>query len=242
MSEHLTNHDAAEVLGLWQTLGQYLQVHVEADHTPPADPRSDTTVMVIIANTAPAAPEWPEIVFVGVKVDVPLKSGNKLRAGSSKRGGKELPSPPIEPLHNYEGSVQPEPPEVLHPGQFITFEYTCPFNELPALEFQVQGTVSPYRFFRRLDYKRVPTELTKPTALPRLRVFNEIQIHRLLHSALTALPSLGPGTTLAELQPLPVCFRVRIQKSNNRSKGCSILHGTNLGSTSSHLAAPRINT
>ncbi len=183
-------------------------------------------VKVIVSNNAPAVPDCPRIVFMGVGLSVTYlgeASGNPSpsqwrihRLEPEKTTGLEgLPWQGDDkfkrlwerPYNRINGQDFPEATpderahgEVLFPGQSIIFEVDVLPQVVPCLQFRVEGTVSRRHLFHHQETLVMPEALTKPVAVAAFSDLNGMELHRVLDSVLVSMPAFNGDTRLAEVQ------------------------------------------
>jgi hypothetical protein len=182
-----------------------------------------TKVKVIVSNTAPATPDWPKIVFIGVRLSVISlgETGNVSPLQFIVRQVKPDETPALqEPpwqqddkfkellqMHYIQGPYFPDATpderthgEVLFPGQSVVFEMDVPPQVIPYLQFHVDGTVSRRHLFHYQETLVILEALTKPIAVAALCDLNAIELHRVLDSVIASMPDFNGDTRLAEVQ------------------------------------------
>ena len=68
MSGDERTKDPPDAVLLWRSLRDFLEVEIEVDAPEPATPNSQVTVRATVTNATPDDPDWPEIVFEGVRL------------------------------------------------------------------------------------------------------------------------------------------------------------------------------
>ena len=190
-----------EAVSLWKALRKFLDCAVSVETGEAPEAATPATIRVTITNTAPSGPDWPEIVFMGIKVEGGPYRVRRREEPTITHSGPGPSLPHVERLKGSDGSVDPEVEPILEPGHSITYEYTCTYSQVPSFAARIEATVSPYRFFRYYQAIRAPTTYSKPAVLAYLRAFNDLNVHSVLHSIIEA-PKPGPDTTLGELRKL----------------------------------------
>ena len=184
MSGDERTKDPPDAVLLWRSLRDFLEVEIEVDAPEPATPNSQVTVRATVTNATPDDPDWPEIVFEGVRLSFKVDS----EVGSPKLGRLESASS-------------------------ASHEFTCHYSELPGLEVGVAGSVDHHKFFRTERSHKIALAHTRPTVLAFVNSFNELSVHQPLESAAKAVQGLGADTPLSSLQSanadLGVCPRIR---------------------------------
>ena len=220
MAKDSGTHDPTEAVDLWKGIREYLTVDVHVDAPTSPEPASVVKIKVSIKNTAPAGPDWPEVAFMGVGLEV-HPNGNRRARDSLKAMviGEGASSPPLKAVGGYD-SVLPETKDgsLLESGQTIVYEFECPFRELPALEFRAEGTLSYHRFFRFLNSPRLPASYLRPTVLPFVRDFNKLDVHHALDVASDSVGRLGPGSTLAQVQAVNADLSTGIEEAEETQR------------------------
>ena len=155
---------------LWRQLREYLQVEMEVgpkemiafyQGVGRSHELEAVNVKVEVSNRAPAGPDYPNTVFLGVG----------LSAGDLRRtSGRNIPSW-LRDIRTYkvEDSVSQQTTfvravseqhyrdvtsdekrfgDVLFPGQSIKYEVNIPFEDYPHFGLRVEGGVSRRHFFR----------------------------------------------------------------------------------------------
>lgn len=184
-----------------------------------------TKVKIVVSNTAPAFPDWPKIVFMGIGLSV-ISLGETETISPRQLTSREvkpdetpaLKGPPWQQDDKFKGLLQirhhrvhgqdfPDVTsderthgEVLFPGQSVIFEMDVPPQEVPYLQFCVDGTVSRRHLFHCQETLVMPETLTKPIAVAALRDLNAIELHRVMDSVIASMPDFNSDTRLAEVQ------------------------------------------
>lgn len=90
----------------------------------------------------------------------------------------------------------------LAPEESASYEHHCAYSDLPDLEYEIEGSVSPEEFFRVRRASSLPNDPPQLTLVAYLQVFNEMMIHGWLDSTIKLFPVPGADTTLGEMQSL----------------------------------------
>ncbi len=212
----------------YRQLQSYLKTQMEIGGSESAQSgtgqQQATKVKITVSNTAPDSPDWPKIVFMGVGLSVANFGGYwNISPPFPSRVSRpdetpELEGPPWqhdEKFKNllairYRSIVGQDFPdatpderthgEALFPGQSVVYEMDVPSQEIPYLQFRVEGTVSRRHLFHYQETLVMPETFTKPLALAALRALNAIDIHRALDSVIASMPDFNSDTRLAEIQ------------------------------------------
>jgi len=215
---------STELLHSCQSLRGYLAVLIEQDSERPS------VLRIQIRNTAPVSPDWPKIVFTGVRVSLAHTGGASLQTGDLKtrtsRGSKEEePAAAATPWQhdeklksllrinyvpiNREGSSADFPDltpnernhgEALFPGEFVIFEVDIKPEHLPHVQFRVEGTVSRRHLFHCEEVFSMPEAFTKPLAVRALQDYAAFDLHEPLESAIKSMPEFESDPRLKEVQ------------------------------------------
>jgi len=190
-----------------------------------ADKQPTNKVKIKVSNTAPDVLDRPKVVFMGVGLSVAGLDNTRTISPrkviiSEVRPDEtpELQGPPWQHdakfkellqirYHRIIGQDFPEATsdesthgKVLFPGQSVIFEMDVPPQEIPNLQFRVDGTVSRRHLFHFQDKLVMPETLTKPVAIGAFRDFNAIEIHKALDSVTASMPDFTSDTRLLEVQ------------------------------------------
>ncbi|GEM_PF-4364456 len=143
--------DFPDAFGLWQSLHNYLKVEVECDAPENVGRANQATVRIVVRNTAPVRPGWPDIVFEEVAVGYvrPGTSGGLRRDGGT-------------------GSSS------IKGGETTAWNYQCGYAELASVRFHVKAKLSLSSFFSFGEEKTIPITLTKPLVQPYFQEFNRL--------------------------------------------------------------------
>jgi len=169
-----------------------------------------------VYNDAPTSQDGGDIVFLGVGLRV--IDGRSIQRGSNywpSRLNKSRPADRLDLRQKYNegewigGSGDSFPlatadeqsrGEVLFPGESVLYEIKTTKNDLAYLDIRVEGSVSR----RHLFHFSLPVEALKALAQPLVaetfRILDTIDFHKPLLSLVNEMPSLGPQTTLAEIE------------------------------------------
>lgn len=191
-------------------LKEYLQSTVET---------TGDTVKIKIWNTAPADPDLPQVVFVGVGLSV---SGVDLRQRDFKvtRSSGITAESATARLHtekyyrlanrefrrlDNKQFIEKTPDddqqgEMLYPGQWIQYEINIPTEKAPYINFKVEGIVSPRHLFRGSKTLSVDSSQVKAMATEALKAFSAFDMHRVLINITKQIPAFDGNTKFSEVQ------------------------------------------
>ncbi|MFH0896702.1 MAG: hypothetical protein V1850_01465 [Candidatus Bathyarchaeota archaeon] len=180
-----------------------------------------------VYNDAPTSPDGGDIVFLGVGLRI--IDGRGTTRGSNywpSKMNKSRTSDRIELRQKYnegtwvggrEGSFpvvtsdEQAHGEVLFPGESVVYEIKTTKTDLPYLDIRVEGSVSR----RHLFHISLPVEalkaLTQPLVVETFRALDTIDFYKPLLSLINVMPSLGPQTTLADIE----AFKGTVEKARD---------------------------
>lgn len=180
-----------------------------------------------VYNDAPTSPDGGDIVFLGVGLRI--IDGKGTTRGSNywpSKMNKSRPSDRIELQQKYNegtwsggrGDSFPDATtdeqshgEVLFPGESVVYEIKTSEATLPYLDIRVEGSVSR----RHLFHISLPVEalkaLTQPLVAETFRALDTIDFYKPLLSLINVMPSLGPQTTLADIET----FKGTVEKARD---------------------------
>ena len=140
------------MIELWRELSNELRVQVETrvDESPGIDLPVALTFTVTNEAGRPAR-DYPEILFKEVSLKVGV--------------------PPDWHVESFDD---------LSPGESKIYTHRCGYSDLPDLEYDLDGSVSPEAFFRIHRPAKPPGGSESIPASGYLKVFNEVQIHKWL--------------------------------------------------------------
>ena len=92
MSEQDSPFDESppDAVELWRSLRDYLQVDLDVDVPESPNARSPVTVKIKVTNVAPTGPDWPEVEFEEVAVEIGLQSSISNRTIGTVTSGQSL--------------------------------------------------------------------------------------------------------------------------------------------------------
>ena len=173
MTDDISPQHTPDAVALWRSLRDFLEVDIEVVGLPDnPEPESEVTVRFTATNVAPSGPDWPQIVFEDVRVEVSME-------GSQHSGGTE---------------------RRLESGSSVKSERSYSYRTLAGIRAEVHGSISRRSFFQFTKPVPLPQAHTRPTVLAYVQAFNHIGIHTVLDSTLSSVSVPAPYVTVANLR------------------------------------------